>query len=393
MSTRIRNREHRTTLRGRAFPRACGGAALLAALPWTAGACGPTEVLVGDAPGIARVVAGVLGVAAEVPVAASLDTAVIGDALEVPIGPPAGLAAFEDGSFYFADRRRRRIGHVTAEGRLTWPVGRGTCSVPGLGDGTPEGVCFITPAGLALDDQDRLVISDDRANVVYRYDPAAEQVERVLGRGPEGQADSGAVARDALTFGPADVAIGPDGAVQVAERRNHRVVRVGSDGILTIAAGTGVQGDAGDGGPAAAAQLSLPEGVHWMGDTLYIADSGNHRLRRVIDGVIESYAGIGAAGFLGDGGPASLALFNRPGRMASAGALLFVTDRGNQRVRVIRVGPDSIRTFGGTGAREPGQDLLEIGRTSLATPAGLAAAGRAVFVADSGGFVVRRVVR
>jgi hypothetical protein len=62
-------------------------------------------------------------------------------------------------------------------------------------------------------------------------------------------------------------------------------------------------------------------------------------------------------------------------------------------VRIIRVGPDSIDTFGGTGAAAPGADLLAIGRTAVSGPAGLAAVGRAVFVGDSGGYVVRRVVR
>jgi hypothetical protein len=76
-----------------------------------------------------------------------------------------------------------------------------------------------------------------------------------------------------------------------------------------------------------------------------------------------------------------------------AGTLLFVADRGNFRIRLIRVGPDSIDTFGGTGSPSPGADLLAVGATGLAGPTGVAAAGRAVFMSDSGGFVVRRVVR
>lgn len=367
---------------------------LLPLLAGVAGAgCGPTEVLVGDAPGVARVVAGVLDVAPEPVSAPQLDTAVTGDALKVPIGPPAGLVAFDDGSFYFADRFRRRIGHVTAQGELTWPVGRGTCGTSGVSGGDPTTLCLVLPAGLAFEPSGALIISDDRGHRVWRYRPDEERVEVVLGNGLAGAGTEGTPGNQARTFGPADVAVGPDGDVYVAERQNHRIVRVGGNGLLAVVAGTGEQGDAGDGGSATAARLSLPEGVHWVGDTLYIADSGNHRVRRVVDGVIQGFAGVGAAGFAGEGAPANTALFNRPGRMASSGTLLFIADRGNNRVRVVQLGPDIIRTFGGTGERDAGADLLEIGRTPLAAPAGVAVGGRAVFIADSGGFVVRRVVR
>lgn len=355
--------------------------------------CGPTEVLVGDTPGIGRVVAGVLEVAPEPPAFPQLDTAVNGDALEIPIGPPAGLVAFEDGSFYFADRFRRRIGHVTADGRLTWPAGRGTCGVPSAPGGVATDLCLLLPAGLALEPGGALIISDDRGHRVWRYLPAEERVELVFGTGTAGTAAEGTPAHQARTFGPVDVAVGPDGLVHVAERQNHRIVRIGAGGLVSIAAGTGEQGDAGDGGPATDARLSLPEGLHWVGDTLYVADSGNHRIRRVVDGVIQGFAGVGAAGFAGEGVAANTALLNRPGRMASSGTLLFIADRGNNRVRLVQLGPDVIRTFGGTGAQDAGGDLLEIGRTPLATPSGVAVGGRAVFIADSGGFVVRRVVR
>jgi serine/threonine-protein kinase len=357
------------------------------------GGCGPTEVLVGDIPGVARVTAGVLGVPPQPPVSAQTDTAVNGDAVEIPIGPPAGLLAFPDGSFYFGDRARQRIGFVSAAGSLTWPIGSGLCAVQGSPDGSATSLCLLQPAGISQDAAGNVVLTDERGHRVYRYIPAEERVEVVLGSGLPGVAPSGSVARTARTFAPADVAVGPDDAVYVAERQNHRIVRIGTDGLLTIAAGTGAQGDSGDGGPAPDALLNLPEGVHWMGDTLYIADSGNHRIRRIIGGTIVTYAGVGARGFGGDGGPAVAALFDRPGRMASAGALLFVADRGNHRIRLIQIGPDSIGTFGGTGAAQPGADLLEVGRTALATPSGVAVGGRAVFVADSGGYVVRRVVR
>jgi hypothetical protein len=158
-------------------------------------------------------------------------------------------------------------------------------------------------------------------------------------------------------------------------------------------AGGGTFGDAGDGGLAVDAALRAPAGLAWSGDTLFVADAGNHRIRRVVRDTILAFAGLGAVGFSGDRGPAASALFRDPGIIAVDGTLLFVADRGNLRVRIIRLGADSIDTFAGTGDAAPGPDLLEAGRTAIAGPAGVAAAGRAVFVSDSGGFVVRRVVR
>ncbi|HEX9727417.1 MAG TPA: hypothetical protein VGA37_02795 [Gemmatimonadales bacterium] len=354
------------------------------------GSCGPTEVLVGDAPGVARVVLGVLGV--PYAVSSFLDTAVVGDALKIPIGTSAGVAAAEDGSFYSSDPIHRRVAFVSSDGQVSWPIGRGICGFPGTGGPEAANLCLSLPTALALEADGGLLIADPGANIVYRYLPESGEVERVLGSGRVGLAADGSTAASSETNRPEDVAVGPDGSVFVAESGNNRVIRI-DGGVIRVIAGTGAVGDSGDGGAAAEARLRRPEGLAWMGDTLYIADTGNNRIRRVIDGIIHAYAGLGAPGFAGDGTAAALALFARPGRMAAFGTLLFIADRDNNRVRVIRVGPDSIATFGGTGRYAVGENLLEIGRTALATPAGVAVAGRAVFIADSGAFVVRRVIR
>lgn len=360
----------------------CGGAG------WTG--CGPTEVLVGEAPGVARVVAGVLGVSYALVLP---DSPPVGDALTAPLGWPRGIAAFEDGSFYLADVARRRVGHVSPGGQVTWPIGRGPCGAPGPGGLDPTLLCLVTPAAVAATPDGIVYVADPGAHRVYRVDRSAGQVAIALGTGTVGVAPDGATAALAPTDTPDDVALGPDGAAYVVERLNHRVVRLDPAGTVSAFAGSGLAGDSGDGGPARDARFRLPVGIAWLGDTLYVSDAGNQRVRRVVGGTVEAYAGIGAAGFAGDRGPAASALFRDPGRLAAASGLLFVADRGNHRVRIIRVGPDSIDTFGGTGAAAPGADLLAIGRTAVSGPAGLAAVGRAVFVGDSGGYVVRRVVR
>jgi serine/threonine-protein kinase len=352
--------------------------------------CGPTEVLVGDAPGVARVVAGVLAVPYELTFP---DSAPGGDALTVPLGLPSGVAAFDDGSFYVADAARRRVGLVSPDGQITWPIGRGPCFTPGPGGLDPTLLCLVAPAGVAATADGIVYVTDAGAHRVYRVDLGSAQLSVALGTGTAGMAAEGAVAALAPTDAPVDVALGPDGAAYVVERRNNRVVRLDPGGTVATFVGSGAAGDSGDGGSARAARLRLPAAIAWLGDTLYVADAGNHRVRRVVDDVISAYAGIGAAGYAGDRGPAAAALFRDPGHLAAVPGLLFVADRGNNRIRIIRLGSDSIDTFGGTGVPASGPDLLVIGETAVAGPAGLAAAGRAVFVGDSGGYVVRRVVR
>jgi serine/threonine-protein kinase len=362
---------------------------LVGVLPCLAG-CGTTEVVVGEAPGVARIVAGVLG---ESHAITFPDSAPAGRATAMPIGSPAGVVGRDDGGFLFADLVRRRIGAVTPDGALTWPVGRGACGVPGPTGADPRTLCFSAPVALDVAADGTLLIADVTGHRVYRFDPAADAVAVVLGTGSPGLAADGSVAAQAPTNRPAAVAEGPDGAVYVAEAANHRVVRVGTDGLVAAWVGGSTPGDAGDGGPAADAALRGPAGLAWSGDTLYVADALNNRIRRVVRDTIRAFAGLGAEGFAGDRGPAAAALFRNPGALVVGGTLLFVADRGNNRVRLIRLGPDSIDTFAGTGAAVPGPDLLEAGRTAVAGPAGVAVGGRAVFVSDSGGFVVRRIVR
>ena len=358
-------------------------------LPWLAG-CGTTEVVVGEAAGVARIVAGVLGESHAITIP---DSAPPGRATAMPIGSPTGIVGREDGSFLFADLIRRRVGAVTPAGELSWPVGRGACFPPGPGGADPRALCLAVPMGLALADDGTLVIADAGAHRVYRFDPVADRVDLVLGTGVQGVAGDGAVAAQSPTARPTAVAVGPDGATYVAESGNHRIVRIGADGLVNVFAGRGTPGEAGDEGPAVEAALRGPAGLAWSGDTLFVADAGNHRIRRVVRDTLLAFAGLGAVGFAGDRGPAASALFREPGMLAASGTLLFVADRGNHRLRLIRLGPDSIDTFAGTGAGAAGPDLLEAGRTAISGPAGVAAAGRAVFVSDSGGFVVRRVIR
>ncbi len=143
------------------------------------------------------------------------------------------------------------------------------------------------------------------------------------------------------------------GNVYFADVGNHRVRRVDRNGVITTVAGNGAPGFSGDGGPATAAQLLGVGGLAVDGQgNLFIADIGNHRIRRVaLTGLISTVAGMSprTGTFAGDGGPATSAELNLPVDVAvGPGGNLYIADTGNYRVR--KVGADgTITTVAGNG--------------------------------------------
>jgi cysteine-rich repeat protein len=142
---------------------------------------------------------------------------------------------------------------------------------------------------------------------------------------------------------PPAVAVDTVGRLFVVDAESHRVLRVNSDGIVVVVAGHGTAGFSGDGQPGPLAQLNRPSGIAVdESGRVFIADTGNHRVRRVnIDGTIETIAGTGVAGLTGDGGPAIGAQLNGPLGVAVDGlGRVYIADTGNNRIRRIDVDDD-----------------------------------------------------
>jgi uncharacterized protein (TIGR03437 family) len=162
--------------------------------------------------------------------------------------------------------------------------------------------------------------------------------------------------------------------------------------FITNYAGEGGPGDTGDGGPAAGARLS-PIGLAFAGNVLYAADDESHRVRRInAAGIINAFAGSGALGSSGDGGPALQASMNAPTDLvADAAGNVYVADTGNNRVR--RIAPDGrISTYAGTGEADYNGDNIPATQAHLAGPTGLAldAAGN-LYIADTDNYRIRKV--
>jgi sugar lactone lactonase YvrE len=200
----------------------------------------------------------------------------------------------------------------------------------------------------------------------------------------------------------APTAVTADGAGNIYFISLDSIFKLDRDGIIIRVAGNSRQGDFGDGGPAAMAQLRLPffasgvfaNGMTALSGNLFIADRGNNRVRKIsADGIITTVAGSGTEGFSGDGGPATSAQLNSPtGIAADAAGNLFIADWGNSRVR--KVSPDGIITTvaGAGGCCGSFDDGIPATRAQLGGPVGLAldTSGN-LFIADYSHNRIRKV--
>ncbi len=292
------------------------------------------------------------------------------------------------GNFYIADSGNNVIRRVMV-GQIRTVAGTG---IPGFGgDGGPAlSAQLLRPTGLAVDPAGNLHIAD--LNHRIRRVTLAGIINTVAGRSHFG--GDGGPATAGVLFRPAGVAVDVVGNLYVADTSNHRVRKVSSSGVLSTVAGTGVFSWGGDGGPAVAALLNAPEDVAVdASQNLYIADQANNLIRRVTPaGIISSFAGRGPFGFGGDGGPATAALLACPSGVATdRQGNVYVADTCNDRIR--RVSPGGvITTVAGNGVRGFGGDNGPAILAQLAFPYGVAVdAGGNLYIADSFNQRIRRV--
>jgi hypothetical protein len=199
---------------------------------------------------------------------------------------------------------------------------------------------------------------------------------------PLGDGGPAAAARLTTPFG---IAI-DSGSLYVADSGNNRVRRMDlATGTITTFAGTGVSGSAGDGGPATAAQLNNPSAVAIASGNLYISEGAGNRIRRVdlATGIITTLAGTGAAGSGGDGGPATAAQLNLPGGLAVGSGNLYISDVNNHRVRRVDLATGTITTVAGTGGVGFMGDGGPATAAQLNLPLGVALDSSNLYIADN----------
>jgi streptogramin lyase len=204
---------------------------------------------------------------------------------------------------------------------------------------------------------------------------AAWVTQTLVGDGNPGFTGNFGPAKDSQIDNPFGVLRGPDGALWFTEYGGQRVRRLLKDGSLATAVGDGKRGLLGNGGGALNASLNMPHEIRFdpHGD-LYIADMGNHVIRKVEmkTGKIDTLAGTGLPKFGGDGGPAKLAYLKQPHSIQfGRDACMYVCDTGNNVIRRISMGSGIITTFAGTGAPGPTPDGAPISGTPLSGPRAL----------------------
>jgi sugar lactone lactonase YvrE len=209
---------------------------------------------------------------------------------------------------------------------------------------------LLSPTALAFDASGAIYVAETGRHVVDRFDPTTGKFSVVAGTGIQGFSGDGGPATAAELDSPQGLALDPAGNLYIADTHNQRIRKVAaSTGVITTIAGTGIPGNAGDAGPATTARLSLPSAVALdAAGNLFIADTGNHRIRRqaASAGTIATVAGNGTEGDAGDGAAATAASLDSPGGLAvDAAGNLYIADTHNHRVRMVAATTGIITTL------------------------------------------------
>ena len=239
-----------------------------------------------------------------------------GPALSALLSQAEGIAVDRTGAVYVADAAGNRIRKITPDGIIQTAAGTGVAGY--AGDGAPATAALLNqPYGIAVDSTGNLYIAD-LGNARVRKVSLDGTIQTVAGGGLMVAIGNAAVAAvNTQLLQPRNVAVDPDGTLYISDFAAHSVYRVAPGGVLTVFAGNGNAGFSGDGSTAAAAQLKAPAGVASDGaGNVFIADSGNNRIRKVLHGVISSIYMVAA--------PTGIAI-NSAGTLYVASASFFGT--------------------------------------------------------------------
>lgn len=312
-----------------------------------------------------------------------------GPATAAQLSTPSGVVLDNAGNVFVVDTAANRVRKVVTSGTISTVAGTG---VPGFaGDGGPAIAAKLkAPTGLAMSASGVLYVADTGNNRVRRV-AADGAISTIAGTGAVGYTGDAGPATAAKLSGPTGLALDPAGDLFIADTGNDVVREVFADGTIVTFAGTGKRGFSGNTGPATKAKLSLPVGLTMSGQAVLISDTGNNQVREVSGGTITAFAGTGAGGFSGDGGQATAAQLSGPvGVDADPLGNVFVVDAGNRRIRQVTAS-GLISTFAGTGAAGFSGDGGPAELAMIQALGGISVSPNDVFFADTLNHRVRRV--
>ncbi len=322
-----------------------------------------------------------------------------GPVTSAQLSAPASVAVDAAGNLFVADTENNRIRKITPDGATSIVAGNGNRGFSGDG-GSATSAQLYRPGAIAVDSAGNLFIADGWNYRIRKVTPDGA-ISTVAGNGRPGFSDDGGPATSAQLGRPNGVAVDAAGNLFISASSStgerfswfgDRIRKVTTGGAISTVAGNGHPGFSGDSGPATSARFFIPEGMALdAAGNLFIADTGNHRVRKVTsDGVISTVAGNGHPGFSGDGRPATLARLAGPSGVAvDAAGSLFIADAGNCRIRQVTrdgvistVAGDGRWGFGGDGGPATSAQLDDIHGIAVDTAGNL-------FITD--GDIIRRI--
>jgi sugar lactone lactonase YvrE len=297
-------------------------------------------------------------------------------ALTVPLLLPSAIAFDASGNLYFAETANHTIRKVDSSGNIITIAGTGTQGFSGA-SGPAISATLDSPQGLALDSLDNLYIADTHNHCIRKLNLITGTITTIAGTGTQGFSGDNGPATAAQLSLPTALAVDRANNLYLADSANHRIRRIdATTGVITTIAGTGTQGFSGDNGSAINANIDSPTGLAVdSANNLYLADTHNHRIRRIdaTTGAITTIAGTGIAGFSGDNAAATSANLALPhGLTIDPAGNLYLADTHNHRIRRIDATTGAITTIAGTGTQAFSGDNGPAIAASLDSPRAIA---------------------
>lgn len=313
-----------------------------------------------------------------------------GQALSAQFAVPDSIVRDSAGNIYIADISDNRIRKISATGIVTTLAGTGVAGFGG--DGGPASSARVnSPLGMALDSAGHLYFSDAGNGRIRKIDTSGI-ITTVTGTGTHGFSGDGGPATSAQIFSASAVLVDPQDNLYIADTGNRRIRKIDTGGVITTLAGSGVSGFTVSASAASAQFSQLVALAIDSTGSLYVVDADNQVVQKIAAGVVSTVAGTGIGGFSGDGGSATSAMLDTPlSVLVDAADNLYISDAGNQRVR--RVDSNGVITTAvGTGQSSFGGDGGPPTSAQVSNIRGLGLYGAEGFlIADAGNRRVRLV--